>query len=209
MPKTTSTESHIRHQNKQRILAAAEQEFVKHGFKGTTMQTIADKANLPKANVHYYFKSKKNLYKQLLTQIINSWNTGLANITPDSDPEPVLREFIREKIKQTFANKNHAKLFALEVVQGAPHFGEFINTEMKQWVDTKTAIMQTWIDAGKLKVNDPLQLLIWIWATTQRYAEFEMEILALQGKTQYDQKDIAKVSQELENFILRGCGLIN
>lgn len=208
-PQTASSgvQRQIRDQNQQRILKAAEIEFVKHGFKGTTMQTIADRAELPKANVHYYFKSKKNLYKQLLTHIINHWNSGLADITPESDPETALRQFIREKIKQTFANKNHAKLFALEVVQGAPHFGDFISTEMKQWVDEKTAIIQTWIDADKIKVKDPLQLLVWIWATTQRYAEFEMEILTLQGKKDYSKKDIESISQELEEFILRGCGL--
>ena len=51
----------IREHNQQQILVAAEQEFVLKGFRGATMQGIADRAGLPKANVHYYFKSKKNL----------------------------------------------------------------------------------------------------------------------------------------------------
>lgn len=203
-----SAQKKIRERNQQRILDAAEIAFIKHGFKGTTMQTIADQAGLPKANVHYYFKNKKNLYSKLLEHIVTHWNTGLADITKESDPETVLRQFIQEKIKQTFENKNHAKLFALEIVQGAPHFGEFVRTHMKTWVQEKTSVMQSWIDAGKLHVRDPLQLLIWIWATTQRYAEFEMEILTLQGKKQYTQADIHRISEDVETFILRGCGLI-
>lgn len=204
-----STQKQIREHSQQRILDAAEIEFVKQGFKGTTMQAIADRAGLPKANVHYYFKSKTNLYNQLLKHIVTSWSVGLADITPESDPEAALRTFIRDKIQQTFANKNQAKLFALEIIQGAPHFGDFIRKDVKPWSDEKMAIMQSWVDAGKLHVRDPLQLLIWIWATTQRYAEFEMEILTLQGKKQYTQTDINRISDDVETFILRGCGLLS
>lgn len=208
-PNSPSTQKNIRAQNQACILRAAETKFVKQGFKGTTMQAIADRAGLPKANVHYYFKNKKNLYNQLLKHIVMGWSVGLADITPDSDPETALRTFIQDKLKQTFANKNQAKLFALEIIHGAPHFGDFIHKEVKEWADEKVAVMQSWVDAGKLNVRDPLQLLIWIWATTQRYAEFEMEILALKGQKQYTQTDIHRVSNDVETFILRGCGLLN
>ena len=68
----------IRERNSENILAAAEQEFVLHGFKGTSMQAVADRAGVAKANIHYYFKNKDNLYLALLENIIANWNEVLA-----------------------------------------------------------------------------------------------------------------------------------
>ena len=50
----------IRDRNLTNIINAAEEEFVHNGFRGASIQNIADRAGIPKANVHYYFKSKSN-----------------------------------------------------------------------------------------------------------------------------------------------------
>ena len=56
------------------ILLAAQEEFATHGLKGARMQAIADRAGLPKANVHYYFKNKVSLYLAVLNNIIATWD---------------------------------------------------------------------------------------------------------------------------------------
>lgn len=201
------SQQQIREHNEQLILAAAEEEFVRQGFRGATMQAIADRAGLPKANVHYYFKNKKNLYKAVLTTIIEEWNEGLVNISVDSDPKQVLEKFVRTKLSQAFAHPNRHKLFALEVINGAPHFHDFMSTTMKQWTQQKVEVMRTWHAQGKIAISDPLQLLILIWATTQRYAEFESEIVGLLDKPAYGAEDEARAADFLVGFILRGCGL--
>lgn len=45
----------IRNNQTAKILAAAEEMFAERGFSGTTMQSIADKAKLPKANIQLLF----------------------------------------------------------------------------------------------------------------------------------------------------------
>lgn len=110
----------IRERNEENILAAAEREFVRNGFKGTSMQAIADRAEVPKANVHYYFKSKANLYRALLNHIMQSWNAVLEDITADDDPADVLSRFIAVKVEQSYLNPNGSKIFAMEIIQGAP-----------------------------------------------------------------------------------------
>ena len=197
----------IREHNQQQILIAAEHEFIKQGYKGATMQAIADRAGLPKANVHYYFQSKKNLYREVLTTIIDEWNEGLVNITVDSDPKTVITQFIRIKLEQAFAHPNRHKLFALEVINGAPQLQGFMATTMKAWAEDKVEVMQAWHRQGKISIDDPLQLLFLLWATTQRYAEFETEILGLMDKKAYDEKDKQRAIDFLVPFILRGCGL--
>ena len=197
----------IRAHNQAVILAAAEEEFVLQGFRGATMQGIADRAELPKANIHYYFKNKKNLYQSVLHSIIQEWNEGLVTMTVESDPKEVIEKFVRTKLHQAFAHPNQHKLFALEVIGGAPHLHDFMSTTMQEWAVDKAQVMKTWYEQGKIGVSDPLQLLILIWATTQRYAEFETEIVGLMGKDKYDKQDEARAADFLVPFILRGCGL--
>ncbi|OXL27042.1 MULTISPECIES: TetR/AcrR family transcriptional regulator [unclassified Psychrobacter] len=197
----------IRAQNQAVILIAAEEEFVLQSYRGATMQGIADRAGLPKANIHYYFKNKKNLYKVVLRSIIQEWNEGLVTMTVDSDPKTVIEKFVRTKLHQAFANPNRHKLFALEVIGGAPHLHDFMSTVMKDWALDKTQVMKTWHEQGRIAIADPLQLLILIWATTQRYAEFETEIVGLMQKEAYDEQDEARAADFLVPFILRGCGI--
>ena len=204
---THRTQQDIRQHNQQIILQSAEEEFIRQGYQGATMQGIADRAGLPKANVHYYFKSKKNLYKAVLTTIIDEWNEGLVSMTVDSEPKEVIAEFVRIKLEQAFAHPNRHKLFALEVIGGAPHLQNFMASTMKQWAQQKTAVMKTWYEQGKIGVDDPLQLLILIWASTQRYAEFETEIVSLLEKPHYDPQDKKRALDFLVPFILRGGGL--
>ena len=189
------------------ILSAAEEEFVLQGYRGATMQGIADRAKLPKANIHYYFKNKKNLYEKVLRAIIEEWNEGLVTMTIDSDPKIVIEKFVTTKLQQAFAHPNRHKLFALEVISGAPHLHSFMSTTMREWALDKAEIMKTWHAQGKIGITDPLQLLILIWATTQRYAEFETEIVGLLQKESYDKNDEQRAAEFLVPFILRGCGL--
>ncbi len=197
----------IRAHNQAIILSAAEEEFVLQSYRGATMQGIADRAGLPKANIHYYFKNKRNLYKVVLRAIIEEWNTGLVTMTVDSDPKTVIEKFVRTKLHQAFAHPNRHKLFAVEVIGGAPHLHDFMSTTMKEWALDKTQVMTTWYSQGKISIADPLQLLILIWATTQRYAEFETEIVGLMQKDAYDKEDEARAANFLVPFILRGCGI--
>ena len=208
-PMLTSPRSQheIREHNEHCILAAAEIEFVRQGYRGATMQAIADRAGLPKANVHYYFQSKKNLYQALLTTIIAEWNEGLVDMTLDSDPKVVIEQFVRTKLAQAFAHPNRHKLFALEVINGAPYLHDFMASTMKDWALNKVEVMKLWHEQGRISIDDPLQLLILIWATTQRYAEFEREITGLLGKETYDEQDEGRAAKFLVPFILRGCGL--
>lgn len=197
----------IRERNNENILAAAEQEFVLHGFKGTSMQSIADRAGVPKANIHYYFKNKANLYKSLLESIIQVWNEVLADITPDSDPADVLSRFIRSKVQMSYTHPNASKIFAMEIIQGAPHLKEQLSQNMRGWVKERTNVIQSWIDQGKIRAVDPTHLIFMIWSTTQHYADFETQILEVTNKRQYEPDDMEQIADFLVDMIFTGLGL--
>lgn len=197
----------IREQNSQKILQAAEIEFVKHGYKGTSMQSISDAAGLPKANLHYYFKNKAKLYNSVLEDIVQRWNEVLADITEQDDPTETLEFYIRTKVELAIRYPNSSKIFATEIIQGAPNLKDYLRTDLRQWVRSLTRIIESWISQGKMSKVDPEHLIFMIWSTTQHYADFETQVLTITNKLEYEADDIDRISRFLCHMILTGCGL--
>ena len=192
--------------NRHKILAAAEQEFALHGFTGTRVQHIADRAQLPKTNVLYYFKSKEGLYLALLEDILSLWNGQFDHATGEDDPALVLAKYIRDKMEISRTRPDASKIFALEIINGAPNLSNFFKDQHASWMQDRVNVIQQWIDAGKLSIKDPYYLLFNIWATSQHYADFSAQITELRGKPM-DEADYAEATQNLVELILNGCGL--
>lgn len=197
----------IRDENLTNIIQAAEEVFVQNGYKGTSIQAIADQANIAKANVHYYFKNKSNLYVAVLGNLMHLWNDFFDQIKEDDDPAIVLDEFIRKKVALSYSHPRASKLFAMEIIQGAPHLKEYIRTDMRQWVRTKAQVIQSWIDQGRMNQVDPVQLIFLIWSSTQHYADFDEQVLTIMNCAEYEQEMIDNISNFLCQVILTGCGL--
>lgn len=197
----------IRTKSIEKILAAAQGEFVSQGYKGATVQSIADQAQLPKANVLYYFKNKENIYHAVLEQTLNMWDEGIGDIVPEDGPELAIEKFVRAKITMSFKNPQASKIYAMEIIQGAQHLQDFARTYQRQWVKEKAEIFQHWINNGEMHSVDPVNLIFLIWSTTQHYADFDNQILTIMGSSHYEQNDIEHITAFLTDFILRGCGL--
>jgi len=197
----------IRAKSVEKILAAAQGEFVSQGYKGATVQSIADQAQLPKANVLYYFKNKENIYHAVLEQTLNMWDEGIGDIVPEDGPKLAIEKFVRAKITMSFKNPQASKIYAMEIIQGAQHLQDFARTYQRQWVTEKAKIFQHWINNGEMQCVDPVNLIFLIWSTTQHYADFDNQILTIMGSSHYEQNDIEHITAFLTDFILRGCGL--
>lgn len=124
----------IRQENHKKILEAAELTFVQHGYKGTSMQAIADAADLPKANVLYYFKSKQALYTSVLENISSRWDETLDHISEDDEPAETLANYISTKVDLAISYPNASKIFATEIIHGAPHLKDHLRTTLRPWV---------------------------------------------------------------------------
>ncbi|MFT4940416.1 MAG: TetR/AcrR family transcriptional regulator [Paraglaciecola sp.] len=192
--------------NRVKIMTAAEQEFAIHGFKGTRVQNIADRAGLPKTNVLYYFKSKDGLYLALLEEILSLWNSSFDHATGDDDPADILANYIADKMEISRCRPDASKIFALEIINGAPNLNEFFKHQHASWMQSRTSVIQKWIDKGKIKDLDPYYLLFNIWASSQHYADFSAQITELKGKAM-DQNDFADATRNLIKLVLTGCDL--
>ena len=197
----------IRERNRERIIAAAEQEFAQHGFRGATIQNIAERAELPKSNVLYYFSNKKRIYYALFDDIMSRWNAVFSEIRPEDDPAQALETFIRTKVEMSRRFPLASRLFAQEIIQGAPFLKDHLRTSMREWVRGRASVIQQWIDEGRMAQVDPVQLIFLIWSSTQHYADFQVQILMVENTAEYEQRDFDHAADFLTDVILRGCGL--
>ena len=205
--KKESKQGTIRALSEAKILEAAQEEFILQGFKGATVQSIADRAGLPKANILYYFKNKDNIYHAVLERTLDMWDEGIGDIDPQDDPATTIEKFIASKVRMSFQHPGASKIYAMEIIQGAQHLKDFARTYLRKWVREKAALFQHWIDNGQMANVDPYHLIFAIWSTTQHYADFETQILTVMNQADYEEQDEQQVIAFLTDFVLRGCGL--
>lgn len=197
----------IRQKNEQAILKAAEDEFARHGFKGTSMNTIAQNAGLPKANLHYYFTNKLGLYVAVLSNILELWDSTFNTLNSDDDPAVALSNYIRTKIEFSRRNPQASRIFAMEIISGGQCLSEYFNQDYRTWFQGRAAVFQSWIDAGKIDPVDPVHLIFLLWGSTQHYADFATQICQVTGRSRLTKQDMEEASNNLIHIILKGCGL--
>ncbi len=155
--------------------------FSKNGVSGTTVEQISELANVSKSNLLYYFKSKDGLYLSVITHLLDVWLSPLQSFSAEQEPIETLREYIKVKLEMSRDNPAESKLFCMEVVQGAPLLIKELETPLKALLDAKSAVINEWITAGKLNAVEPVHLIFSIWAITQHYADFSVQIKAVTG----------------------------
>jgi TetR/AcrR family transcriptional regulator len=209
--RSAGQESHskglIRQTNEALILLAAEKVFARAGFGGATMAAIAEGSGLPKANLHYYFGSKDVLYRAVLARILNDWLVPTHGITQNAEPRAALEQYIRAKMALSAQRPDGSKVFANELLHGAPVVKELLSTELRQLVLDKAAVVQGWIDAGRMAPVDAVHLFFTIWAATQTYADFDVQVSAVLGTDSLGPADHTRATEHVVALILRGCGL--
>lgn len=168
--------SRIQRRNRKRILNAALEVFSQHGYRGATLDQIADVAGLSKPNILYYFSGKEEIHVTLLDHLMDRWLEPLRQIDPEGDPLDELLTYVRRKVEMSQDYPRESRLFANEILQGAPRIAPLLENALKPLFDEAVAMIQGWIDAGAIAQTDPRHLIFSIWATTQHYADFAAQI---------------------------------
>jgi TetR/AcrR family transcriptional regulator len=197
----------VRKKNKALILAAAKKEFVTHGFKGASIKRISERADIPRANIHYYFKDKTDLYQQLLNGILETWNSHFDSLDSKHSPKDALSAYIRAKVIYSKLEPEASRIFASEIIHGAPVLAEYLSTDFKRWIEKKVSVIESWIEKGLMDSINPYHLLFLIWSATQHYADFNVQILAGLNKKKMTDLDFEAVIESLTSIILKGCGV--
>ncbi len=171
----------IQQKNSETILEAALDVFSAHGFRGATLDQIADGAGLSKPNLLYYFASKEAIHQTLLTQLLDTWLDPLRDMDAGGDPVVEIMAYVRRKLELSRDYPRESRLFANEILQGAPRMREAIEGDLKRLVDEKAGVLRLWMDEGRIARLDPVHLIFSIWALTQHYADFDVQVQAVLG----------------------------
>lgn len=177
----TKPRTRIQARNSKAILEAALDVFSQHGFRGATLDQIADVAGLSKPNLLYYFPSKEAVHTALLSQLLRTWLDPLRAMNPDGEPVAEIMAYVRRKLELSRDFPRESRLFANEILQGAPRMQAAIEGDLKTLVDEKAAVLTAWMDQGKIARLPPVHLIFSIWALTQHYADFDVQVRAVLG----------------------------
>ncbi len=174
--------SRIQARNRQAILDAALEVFSAQGFRGATVDQIAEVAGLSKPNLLYYFPSKEAVHAELLARLLDTWLDPLRALDPKGVPMAELLAYMRRKLDLSRDYPRESRLFANEILQGAPRIMEALTGELKALVDDKAAVIARWQAEGHLAALPPHHLIFSIWALTQHYADFDVQVRAVLGE---------------------------
>jgi TetR/AcrR family transcriptional regulator len=177
----TTRRTRIQAENSEKILTAALEVFSQKGFRGATIDRIAEAAGMSKPNLLYYFRSKDEIYQVVLDRMLEAWLKPLREMDPNGDPMRELAGYIERKLEMARDYPRESRLFAGEIMRGAPILGDVLSGPLRALVDEKCAVIEGWIKTGKVAPIDPRHLLFAIWATTQHYADFDTQIRAVLG----------------------------
>lgn len=185
-----------------RILQAAETLFASNGFDGTTTADIAALANLPKANVYYYFPTKEKLYLSVLDRILDLWlDEADIWIVPARHPREAFSNYIRAKIALARDHPEASRIYASELLRGAPYLTGYLHITLRNRVLVLSKVIEGWIAQGRMHPVDPVHLLSCIWAMTQTYADFAVQIAAISGKMTLDDEAYAMATETVTRLI--------
>lgn len=198
----------IRRENERLILEAAEKVFAEAGFGGATMQLIADMAGLPKANLHYYFPTKEALYRRVVQNIFEIWLDAAASFDDAAGPVEGIGAYVEAKMDISRRHPHGSKVWAAEVMHGAPVIQDYLETTLRAWTEGRMAVIQRWIDEGKMAPIDPRHLLYMLWATTQHYADFGHQIETLNAGQPLSDRQWREATENVKQIILRGIGAL-
>ena len=130
-PKRVRAQTRIQREKQEVILEAALDVFSREGFRGSTIDQIAEAAGMSKPNLLYYFPRKEEIYKRLMAEMLDVWLAPLRDIDSVGDPVAELRSYIRRKIEMSRDYPRQSRLFANEMLQGAPRVLEMLETDLK------------------------------------------------------------------------------
>jgi len=196
-----------REENERLILYAAEKVFAVHGFKGSTTNQIAREAGLPKANVHYYYSTKLKLYRCVLEDILQDWMQAARVFETHAGPAVALSRYIEAKMDLSRRRPYGSRVWAKEIISGAPVMQEALSSILKTWVDECETTINRWVAEREINAVDAKALLYMIWATTQHYADFDRQIELLNNGHSLSDQEFAEKKQQVTALILASVGL--
>ena len=185
------------------ILGEAVRLFAERGFEGTTIQEVAERARLSKQNLMYYFPTKQALYKRVLDDVLDDWLARMASLAdPSQDPADVLRAYVSAKLRFSREQPLASRVYAMEVIGGAKVYGEQIRHRVVPLLRQDIAVFERWIADGRIAPVNATHLLFAVWAMTQSYADFSVQMALVLDRGALTAQDFEEAERVITAMVL-------
>ncbi len=104
-----------------------------------------------------------------MQDIFEIWLQAAESFDSAPDPATGIGAYIEAKMRISRDPSLRSKVWASEVMHGAPVIQDYLETTLRDWTEGRIRAIQRWIDEGQMAPIDPRHLLYMIWATTQHY----------------------------------------
>ncbi len=190
------------------ILQQAVRVFAECGYEGSSVAAIAEQAGLSKQNLLYYFPTKLALYNRVLDDVLDQWLERMDLLADDSqEPQQLLHSYIQAKLRFSREQPWGSRLYAMEVIGGAPIYGQEIKKKLVPLLRKDIAVFEKWIDEGKIAPVNATHLLFTIWAMTQSYADFSTQMCLVLNRKQLTRTDFADAEKLITDMVLAAIGI--
>jgi TetR/AcrR family transcriptional regulator len=159
---------------------------------------------VPKANLHYYFATREILYRRIVDRLLDAWFTAAACFEDSDEPNHALSRYIAAKMDMARSMPLTSQVFAAEIMRGAPIVQDRLETRLREWVVSRETIVRRWIAQGRMAAVEPRYLLSMIWASTQHFADFQHQIVTVNGGKPLSTAQFEQAKQQLIDTILNG-----
>jgi TetR/AcrR family transcriptional regulator len=184
------------------IVAEAVRVFAESGYEGASIATVADNAGLSKQNLMYYFPTKQALYQRVLDDVLDDWLERMDVLAdPGQGPCDMLRAYIQAKLRFSREHPWASRVYAMEVISGAPLYGEQIRERVVPLLRKDIEVFERWIEQGRIAPVNATHLLFAIWAMTQSYADFSTQ-MALVLNRKLTRKDFDDAEKMIVDMVL-------
>ncbi|MFM2088803.1 MAG: hypothetical protein RLZZ237_3672 [Pseudomonadota bacterium] len=193
------------------ILEQAVRVFAESGYEGASIATIAERAGMSKQNLMYYFPTKQQLYQRVLDDVLDDWLARMDKLASAADgdhaPQDMLRSYIAAKLRFSREQPWASRVYALEVINGAPLYGAQIRERVVPLLRKDIAMFEAWSKAGKIAPVNATHLMFAIWAMTQSYADFSAQMTLVLDREELTQQDFHDAETLIVQMVLAAVAI--
>ena len=132
------------------------------------------------------------------------WLEPLRCFSAEQDPGEAIGGYIRRKLVVSRDRPDASRLLCLVMMQGAPLLRDELARELRDLVERKSEVIRAWVADGRLAPVEPHHLVFALWAVTQHYADFAVQVEALTGRTRADADFFEETVRNLQAIVLDG-----
>jgi len=180
-------------QTKERILKAAEKEFSQRGFYGTQISHIIQSAGVARGTFYLYFKSKEEVFQELLKRVVQDIRERIKPVDPTKDVISQIRQNVVSVAEYALQNRDLARIVLFRSCE--PEYAKITECFFEELVELVKKTLEKGIEMGILK---PIDTEIIARAIVGAGKE------VLKGLISKEEVDLLKVAEELINFCMGG-----